>query len=88
MLSKIVLSMVALRLLSGSIEIIAAYFMFRYNQIEKALLINSGLALVGPFILITTTTVGLVGIADRLSFGKLAWIFMGVSCLFIGIIKK
>lgn len=88
MLSKIVLSMVALRLLSGSIEIIAAYFMFRYNQIEKALLINSGLALVGPFILITTTTVGLVGIADRLSFSKLAWIITGVSCLFIGIIKK
>ncbi len=88
MISKIVLSMVALRLLSGSIEIIAAYFMLRYNQIEKALLINSGLALVGPFILITTTTIGLIGIADKLSISKLAWIFLGVACLFVGIIKK
>lgn len=88
MISKIVLSMVILRLMSGSIEIIAAYFMLRYNQIEKALLINSGLALVGPLILISTTTVGLVGMADKLSASKLIWIVMGVACLFIGIIKK
>jgi len=88
MISKIVLSMVALRLLSGSIEILAAYFMFRFNQIEKALLINSGLALVGPLILIVTTTIGLIGISDKLSASKLIWILMGVSCLFVGIIKK
>lgn len=88
MISKIVLSMVALRLLSGSIEILAAYFMFRFNQIEKALLINSSLALIGPIILISTTAIGLVGISDKLSASKLMWILMGVGCLFIGIIKK
>lgn len=88
MISKFVLSMVILRLMSGSIEIIAAYFMLRYNQIEKALLINSGLALVGPIILISTTAVGLIGIADKLSASKLVWIIIGVSCLFVGIIKK
>lgn len=88
MISKIVLSMVALRVLSGSIEILAAYFMFRYNQIEKALLINSSLALVGPLILISTTAIGLIGISDKLSASKLIWILMGVGCLFIGIIKK
>jgi ethanolamine ammonia-lyase large subunit len=88
MINKIVLSMVMLRLTSGTIEILAAYFMLRFNQIEKALIINSGLALVGPIILISTTAVGLVGIADKLSMGKLLWIGMGVACLFIGIIKK
>ncbi|MFS1512154.1 YqhV family protein [Chengkuizengella sp. SCS-71B] len=87
-LNKFVLSMVILRLLSGSIEIIAAFIMFRLNQIEKALIVNTGLALVGPIILITTTSIGLLGIADKLSVSKLCWIFIGVSCIFIGIVKK
>lgn len=88
MLDKHVLSMFILRLSSGSIEIMAAYMMLRVNQLEKALLINSGLALVGPLVLIATTTIGLAGLADKLSMGKLAWILVGISCLFIGILKK
>ncbi|MNF16011.1 hypothetical protein D3C80_2188560 [compost metagenome] len=62
--------------------------MLRFMQVEKALLINSGLALVGPLILLATTTVGLAGMADKLSFGKLLWILLGVSCIFFGILKK
>lgn len=87
-MDKYVLSMVILRLTSGSIEIIAAYLMLRFNQIEKALLVNSGLAVIGPLILIATTTVGLVGIADKLSPSKMLWITVGVCCLFVGILKK
>lgn len=88
MINKIVLSMAMLRLLSGSIEIMAALLMLRFNQIEKALLVNSGLALVGPLVLLTTTTIGLVGLADKLSIGKFVWVLAGVACLFIGILKK
>ncbi|WP_218091329.1 YqhV family protein [Paenibacillus solanacearum] len=88
MLNKIVLSMASLRLMSGTIEIIAALIMLRLNQIDKALIVNSGLALVGPFVLLATTTIGLVGLADKLSFGKLLWVLIGVSCIFIGILKK
>jgi hypothetical protein len=88
MLNKIVLSMASLRLMSGSLEIIAALLMIRFNQIEKALLINSGLALAGPLVLLTTTTIGLVGIAEKLSYGKMLWVLVGVSCIFIGILKK
>ncbi|MNR28217.1 hypothetical protein D3C85_1455320 [compost metagenome] len=80
--------MASLRLMSGSIEIIAAILMIRLATIEKALLVNSTLALVGPLVLLTTTTIGLVGIADKLSYGKMLWIIAGVCCLFIGIIKK
>jgi putative exporter of polyketide antibiotics len=86
--NKIVLSMASLRLISGSIEIIAAVLMLRFNQIEKALMVNSGLALVGPFVLLTTTTLGLAGLADKLSFGKMMWVLAGVSFIFIGILKK
>ncbi|MDQ1909537.1 YqhV family protein [Paenibacillus sp. GD4] len=88
MLNKIVLSMASLRLMSGTIEIIAALIMLRLNQIDKALMVNSGLALVGPLVLLATTTIGLVGLADKLSFGKMMWVLVGVSCIFIGILKK
>lgn len=88
MLNKIVLSMAMLRLLSGTIEITAALLMLKFNQIEKSLAINASLALVGPIILIATTTIGLVGIADKLSASKLLWILAGVSCLMVGILKK
>jgi putative exporter of polyketide antibiotics len=88
MLNKIVLSMASLRLMSGSLEIIAALLMIRFNQIEKALLVNSGLALVGPLVLLSTTTIGLVGIAEKLSYGKMLWVLIGVSCIFVGILKK
>jgi hypothetical protein len=88
MLNKIVMAMASIRLMSGSLEIIAALLMIRFNQIEKALLVNSGLALVGPLVLLTTTTIGLVGIAEKLSIGKMLWVLVGVSCIFVGILKK
>jgi hypothetical protein len=88
MIDKFVMSMATLRVLSGATEIIAAVLMLRYMQVEKALLINSGLAFVGPLILLATTTIGLVGMADKLSAGKLLWILLGVSCIFFGILKK
>lgn len=88
MLNKFVMSMASLRVLSGTIEICAALLMLRLNQLDKALLINSSLALVGPIILITTTTIGLVGMTDKLSMGKIAWVIGGVACILIGIIKK
>lgn len=80
--------MAVLRMLSGSIELMAAFIMLRMSSVEKTLLINSGLAVFGPLILISTTTIGLVGIADKLTIGKFAWILAGVTCLFIGILKR
>ncbi len=85
LLEKAVLGMAVLRLLSGSIEILAAMLMIKFNQIEKALVINSSLALVGPMILIATTTIGLVGITDKISFTKIIWILLGVACILIGV---
>ncbi|WP_205672093.1 YqhV family protein [Ammoniphilus sp. YIM 78166] len=85
LLEKAVLGMAVLRLLSGSIEILAAMLMIKFNQVEKALVINSSLALVGPMILIATTTIGLVGITDKISFTKIIWILLGVACILIGV---
>jgi hypothetical protein len=84
-LEKAVLGMAFLRLLSGSIEVFAAILMLRFNSIEKALMINSSLALVGPIILILTTTIGLVGIVGDISVMKIVWILLGVAFILIGV---
>ncbi len=87
-MDKSVFSMALLRILSGSIELTAALVMLKLNDVTKALSVNAMLALVGPLILISTTTIGLVGMSDKLSPVKLVWIVAGVACLLIGILKK
>ncbi|RFU67686.1 DUF2619 domain-containing protein [Peribacillus saganii] len=85
---KALLLMVVLRLISGSIEIFAAGLMLKLNDVEKALIVNSSLALVGPIILITTTTIGLSGLSEKLSISKAVCIFTGVSLILLGIKMK
>jgi hypothetical protein len=82
---KVVLAMAVLRILSGSIEIFAALLMIKFNSIEKALMVNSSLVLVGPTILILTTAIGLSGIADSISFGKIISIFLGIVLILYGV---
>lgn len=84
-IEKAVLIMVLLRLLSGSVEILAAALMFKLNNIEKALFVNSSLALIGPIILIITTTVGLIGVSEKLSLFKITCVFSGVALILIGV---
>lgn len=88
MLDKFVTSMASLRVMSGTIEILAAVLMLKLGRVDKALAVNSALAFVGPSILIITTAIGLSGMADRLSWSKILWIGLGVGCLLIGILKK
>jgi putative exporter of polyketide antibiotics len=84
-LEKAIIGMAFLRLMSGCIEIFAAYLMLRFNEVEKALIINSTLAFIGPLILLITTAIGVVSIADKLSIGKFIWIVLGVSLILYGI---
>ncbi|ALC90280.1 hypothetical protein A8F94_02455 [Bacillus sp. FJAT-27225] len=84
-IEKTVLAMALLRLVSGGIEIFAALLMIKFNAIEKALLINSSLALIGPIILLSTTTIGLIGIVEKVSLIKMFWVFAGVGCILYGV---
>ncbi|MFC7395289.1 YqhV family protein [Scopulibacillus cellulosilyticus] len=76
-----VVIMASFRILSGLIEITAAILILKFNSIEKGLMINSALALVGPAILIITTTVGLLGLTDRISYQRIIWVMVGVTCI-------
>ncbi|AIM17802.1 hypothetical protein HW35_17375 [Bacillus sp. X1(2014)] len=84
-IEKAVLGMAILRILSGCIEIIAAFLMIKFHTVEKALIINSSLAFVGPTVLVITTTIGVLGLSGDLSLMKIFWIFLGVSCILIGV---
>ncbi|MDC3416230.1 YqhV family protein [Aquibacillus salsiterrae] len=86
-MDKAILGMALLRLLSGTIEISAAFLIFKIHQVDKALLINSSLAIVGPLILIITTSIGLLSIAADISYVKIIWIFVGIICIFYGVSK-
>jgi Protein of unknown function (DUF2619) len=77
-IEKALLLIIALRLLSGSIEITAAAIMFKLNDLEKAFYINTLLALVGPIILIVTTGIALLGLAEKISLTRIICLFCGI----------
>ncbi|OIJ20296.1 hypothetical protein BKP45_09530 [Anaerobacillus alkalidiazotrophicus] len=80
-----VLGMVILRIISGLIEITAASIMLKFNTVDKALMVNAALAIVGPIILISTMSIGLIGLADKLSYSKLLLVGLGVLLILIGL---
>ncbi|WP_110111286.1 YqhV family protein [Bacillus sp. CGMCC 1.16541] len=82
-----VLTMACLRFVSSFIELTVAILILLNNDVKKALMFNGLLALVGPFIMIASFTIGLVSVADQLSFAKLAFIVLGVLFILIGIFK-
>lgn len=75
--------MAALRFLSSAIECVAAIYILRLFRIEDALRVNAVLGMVGPAILILVTLIGLVGIAERLSFERIGLIVAAVLLIFL-----
>lgn len=86
-IEKIVLGMAALRFLSSALEFTAAFLMLRCNSVETAFKINALLALVGPTVMITVTSLGLVGLAGKVPTQGLVFILLGVACIFFGMSK-
>ncbi|MCL6635208.1 MAG: YqhV family protein [Peptococcaceae bacterium] len=84
---KIVAGMAGVRLLSAAVEFTAALLMLRFGRVETAFKINAVLALVGPVVLLTVTSLGLIGLAGKVSIQGMAIIVLGVALIFIGINK-
>ncbi len=87
-MEKALFFMIALRLISGSIEITAAMLMLKYNDLEKAFYINTMLALVGPVILIITTGIGLSGLSEKISLKKGILLFSGIVLILMSMKSK
>ena len=74
-------NMAYLRVIAGSIEVLAALLMIRMGTVSTALRINGILALIGPLIMATVTAVGLAGIAATIQPLKLILIGIGVGLI-------
>jgi len=84
---KIVAGMAGLRFLSAAIEFTAAMLMLKAGRVEAAFKINAVLALIGPAVLLTVTSLGLIGLAGKVSATGMVIIILGVALIFIGINK-
>ncbi|MCC9087755.1 YqhV family protein [Bacillus sp. A015] len=82
-----VAAMAGMRFLSATIELTAAILILITNDIRKAVVINSILAIIGPLIFIITMTIGIYQMAGQLSYAKLVFIFIGVVFILVGIYK-
>lgn len=87
-IEKALLFIITLRLISGSIEITAAALMFKFNDLEKAFYINTLLALVGPVILIVTTGIALLGLAEKVSMTRIICLFCGIFLIIFSLKSK
>jgi hypothetical protein len=77
-----------LRIVSGSIDITAAMFMLKFNDLEKAFYINTLLALVGPIILIVTTGIALGGLSEKISLLRMNFLFGGIILILFSLKSK
>ena len=87
-IEKALILIIALRLISGSIELTAATLMFKFNDLEKAFYINTLLALVGPVVLIVTTAIALLGLAEKVSMTRIICLFCGIFLILYSLNSK
>jgi hypothetical protein len=88
LIEKALLFIIILRIVSGSIDITAAMFMLKFNDLEKAFYINTLLALVGPIILIVTTGIALVGLSEKISLIRMICLFGGIILILFSLKSK
>lgn len=84
---KVILAMAGLRIFSGLLEVTAGLLILKFNQVEKALMVNAVLAIIGPIIFITSMSLGIIHLADKLSYSKLLFIGLGVGFILLGLRK-
>lgn len=82
---RLVAGMAIMRIISATIEFCAALFMLRLAKVEAAMRINATLGLVGPFVMMGVTSLGLIGLAGKVSYGKIFVIVFGVGCILYGV---
>ncbi|WP_096434704.1 YqhV family protein [Alteribacter populi] len=84
-LETAVIIMVCLRIFSGLAELTIAGLILKFNSVEKALILNAFLAIIGPTILILSIAIGVYALADELSLRKIILIFAGVFLILYGV---
>lgn len=81
---KAVYSMAGLRFLSSLCEFTGAVLMLYFGTATRALQVNGALSLVGPFVLVAVTAIGVIGISGEISWSRIALILVGVALILFG----
>lgn len=71
-------------MVSSLLEMTGAVLMLKLGTQDKALQVNSLLALVGPFVLVSVTLLGISGLAHELPWWRLLAILVGVGLILFG----
>lgn len=79
--NKLISGMGVVRVLSASMEMLGAYLIFRAGRVEDAVRVNALLGMTGPFIFLTVTALGIVGMAGRLDLSKTLLLFGGIALI-------
>lgn len=87
---RVVSGMAMLRLLSATVEIVAALLMVRSGKVADAIRINGVLGLVGPLVLASVTALGVIGLAGtgRLSPTRLATLAVAVLLILTSVRQR
>lgn len=83
-MDPVLTSMALARFISSFLELTAAILILRFRNVQTALRINAFLGLIGPFIFIGVSFLGIYNLADKLPWKKLILIFLGVILILIG----
>jgi len=73
-----------MRMLSASVEVVAALLLLRMTDAKSMLRLNGVLGMVGPFIFIGVSALGLAASLGKVHPQKLAVIFVGVLLVLWG----
>jgi len=84
---KVIIAMAGLRIFSGLVELTAGFLIYKLHTVEKALMVNAFLAIIGPIIFITSMSLGIIHLADKVSYSKLVFIGLGVGFILLGLKK-
>lgn len=80
-------NMALIRVISGLLEIVVAIIFLKLGKVESALRMNSFLGLVGPLVFIAVSALGIVAVAVKMSWLKLALICLGIVLVLVGTSK-
>lgn len=73
-----------MRGLSATVEVMAALVLLRMTDIRTMIRLNSVLGLVGPFIFIAVSALGIAASLGRIQPGRLALVVLGVVLVVLG----
>lgn len=77
-------NMATIRIISGLLEIAAAFIFLKMGRIDSALRMNAFLGLIGPLVFIAVSVLGIAAIAVRLPLYKVFLISLGMILVLIG----